>query len=148
MKAKRKREYYKSTDAWLDAVYRNNKARIDFEMPNVKNKKASFKNAVKGYIEEDGLSPEKSLEALENSTIFTPESIKFAKNVVEGLKSNKMYSQFKKMVRTKEGKFANIELQSFKYDREQGAYMYYSPNGTIIVIQISNSPEEIIMEFL
>lgn len=148
MKAKRQRKYYKSTEAWLDAVYRNNKARIDFEMPSVKNKKASFKNAVKGYIEEDKMSPERALEALENSTIFTPERVKFAKNLVEGLKKEKMYSQFKKMVRTKEGKFANIELQSFSYDREQGAYMYYSPNGTIIVIKISNSPEEIIMEFL
>ena len=60
MKSAKKRKYYKSTDHWLDAVYRKNKAEIDKALDGVKNKKAAFKNAVKGYMEE-GLSPEKAL---------------------------------------------------------------------------------------
>ena len=59
MKSSRKRSSYKSTDHWLDAVYRKNRSEIDKALEGVKNKRASFKQLVKGYMEE-GLSPERS----------------------------------------------------------------------------------------
>lgn len=163
MRARKKRKYYKNTDSWLDAVYRANKEYIDYNLPEgIKNKKASFKNAVKGYIEEDQMSPEQALKALENSRIFTPQAIHMSKNLVSAMKDMtyevmgkngkkktiSKYDEFRRMVRDSKGHFQAIDYQRFRWDPEQHNYYYITETGDIIVIWISNSPQEIIFEYL
>lgn len=147
MKASRKRKYYKSTDHWLDAIYRKNKKQIDEALEGVKNKKASFKNAVKGYMEE-GLSAEKAVQALENSTLFTPETERFRKNVLKAIKEYGKYNEFRKMIRGIGGKWAKVSLNQFRYDKEQDLYYYTTELGDIVVIRFDNSPQDIILEYL
>lgn len=147
MKSAKKRKYYKSTDHWLDAVYRKNKAEIDKALDGVKNKKAAFKNAVKGYMEE-GLSPEKALNTLERSTIFTPEKVRFRRNLLQALKDFDKYNEFRKMIRGEKGRFAKVYLEKFQYDREKNLYYYYTDLGDVVVIEFTNSPEDIILHYL
>ena len=148
MKAYKKRSSYKSVDHWLDSVYKKNKAEIDSALgEGIKNKRASFKNAVKGYMDE-GLTPEASLKALENSTIFTPETTRFRRNLIEGLKTFGKYNEFRKMIRGFGGRWANVYLDKFQYDAEQDLYYYYTDMGDIVVIEFDNSPEDIKLRYL
>lgn len=147
MKSAKRRKAYKSTDHWLEAVYRKNKKTIDEALDGVKNKKAAFKNAVKGYMEE-GLSPEKALDTLERSTIFTPEKTRFRKNLLQALKEKGRYNDFRKMIRGEKGRFAKVILDKFQYDRKQNLYYYYTDLGDIVVIEFTNSPEDIILHYL
>lgn len=147
MKSSRKRSSYKSTEHWLDAVYRKNRSEIDKALEGVKNKKASFKQLVKGYMEE-GLSPEKSLKALERSTIFTPEVTRFRNNLVEAMKTHGRYQEFRNMTRGFKGRFEKINLNNFRYDAKNNAYTYTTVLGDVIVIRFDNSPEDIILEYL
>lgn len=147
MKSARKRSSYRSTDHWLDAVYRKNRKEIDSALDGVKNKKASFKQLVKGYMDE-GLSPEKSLKALENSTTFTPEVTRFRKNVLEAIKNYGKFNEFRNMTRGMRGKFAKIDLDRFRYDSKNNVYTYITEMGDVIVIRFTNSPQDIILEYL
>ena len=147
MKSSRKRSSYKSTEHWLDAVYRKNRAEIDKALDGVKNKKASFKQLVKGYMEE-GLSPERSLKALERSTIFTPEVTRFRNNLVEAMKTHGRYQEFRNMTRGFKGRFEKINLNNFRYDAKNNVYTYTTVLGDVIVIRFDNSPEDIILEYL
>ncbi len=147
MKSSRKRSSYKSTEHWLDAVYRKNRAEIDKALEGVKNKRASFKQLVKGYMEE-GLSPERSLKALERSTIFTPEVTRFRNNLVEAMKTHGRYQEFRNMTRGFKGRFEKINLNNFRYDAKNNVYTYTTVLGDVIVIRFDNSPEDIILEYL
>jgi len=147
MKSSRKRSSYKSTEHWLDAVYRKNRSEIDKALEGVKNKKASFKQLVKGYMEE-GLSPERSLKALERSTIFTPEVTRFRNNLVEAMKTHGRYQEFRNMTRGFKGRFEKINLNNFRYDAKNNVYTYTTVLGDVIVIRFDNSPEDIILEYL
>jgi hypothetical protein len=147
MKSSRKRSSYKSTEHWLDAVYRKNRSEIDKALEGVKNKRASFKQLVKGYMEE-GLSPERSLKALERSTIFTPEVTRFRNNLVEAMKTHGRYQEFRNMTRGFKGRFEKINLNNFRYDAKNNVYTYTTVLGDVIVIRFDNSPEDIILEYL
>lgn len=147
MKSSRKRSSYKSTEHWLDAVYRKNRSDIDKALEGVKNKKASFKQLVKGYMEE-GLSPEKSLKALERSTIFTPEVTRFRNNLVEAMKTHGRYQEFRNMTRGFKGRYEKIIMNNFRYDAKNNVYTYTTVLGDVIVIRFDNSPEDIILEYL
>lgn len=147
MKSSRKRSSYKSTEHWLDAVYRKNRSEIDKALEGVKNKRSSFKQLVKGYMEE-GLSPERSLKALERSTIFTPEVTRFRNNLVEAMKTHGRYQEFRNMTRGFKGRFEKINLNNFRYDAKNNVYTYTTVLGDVIVIRFDNSPEDIILEYL
>lgn len=147
MKSSRKRSSYKSTEHWLDAVYRKNKKEIDAALEGVKNKKASFKQLVKGYMEE-GLSPEKSLKALERSTIFTPEVTRFRNNLIEAMKTHGRFQEFRNMTRGFKGRYEKININNFRYDSKNNVYTYTTVLGDVIVIRFDNSPEDIILEYL
>lgn len=147
MKSSRKRSSYKSMEHWLDAVYRKNRSEIDKALDGVKNKRGSFKQLVKGYMEE-GLSPERSLKALERSTIFTPEVTRFRNNLVEAMKTHGRYQEFRNMTRGFKGRFEKINLNNFRYDSKNNVYTYTTVLGDVIVIRFDNSPEDIILEYL
>ena len=56
-KAKKPLNKYKDPNAWLDAVYRNNKKKIDeayADIPSRLSKKTLFKNKVREYVNRTG----------------------------------------------------------------------------------------------
>lgn len=140
LKALKNKGKYKNTEAWLDAVYRNNREFIDSKLvitnPRA-SKKTVFKQLVREYMDE-GMSPTKALNTLSKTTIFTPEAERFRSNVHKAIREDKdTYKQFRKMVGWKE----KIDDSKFVYDKEQHIYVY---DGRVTV-SFKNSPYEIIL---
>ena len=52
------------------------------------------------------------------------------------------------MIRGEKGRFAKVYLEKFQYDREKNLYYYYTDLGDIVVIEFTNSPEDIILHYL
>ena len=71
MKALKKRNKYKTTDKWLNAVYRNNKDYIDsrLEKRDDISKRKQFKNLINDYINE-GYTARQAISRLEKSKEF------------------------------------------------------------------------------
>lgn len=140
--ARRSRLRYKSTDAWIDAVYRNNKELID-EKFNVSehyvSNKLLFKRLVKEYIRQ-GLTPEQGVKTLSRSTIFTPTYERMQMNAYSGLVSDKeaLYN-FRKAVGFK----TKLDLTKFRYDKQQKVYFY---GDTGIYLSFKNSPKEVLVK--
>lgn len=143
LKAKKNKGKYKNTNAWLDAVYRNNKGFIDskIQVTNPKaNKKRVFKQLVQEYIDE-GLSPTKALNTLSRSTIFREEYERFRENVYKGISQDKLaFKQFRQLVGWKK----KIDISLFDYDEDEKVYVY----DNRITISFKNSPFEIIIGVL
>lgn len=135
-KAKKAKNKYKSTDAWLNAVYRNNKAVIDKELSGTKvGPKGTFKKIVREYME-TGLSPTKAVSALARSTTFTPKTERMRNNLWSGLKGDKAaYKEFRELTKEK-GKYTKFDRDQLVYDKSQKLYIY----GGVITISFKNSP--------
>lgn len=134
-KAKHNKGYYKSTDAWIDAVYRNNKTVIDLKLSKAGKPKAVFKQIINEYMEE-GLTPTKAMSTLAKSTIFTPEVERLHNNMMSGLKGDRAaYKTFREL--TKEhGRYAKFDPEKIKWHKDEGVYVY---DGSV-VISFQNSP--------
>lgn len=172
---KRKRTSYASVNNYLNSVYRLNedtiKEALSVKSTNMKtgeeiveypkNIKQSFKELVYGYMDE-GLSPEASIKKLQNSTIFLPISEILKRNVIESLKSHKMYNTFRALNRNAEGKFMPFLRENLHWDKDQQLYYYNTAeyevlvvdeNGNlvkrnkskVIIIEWKNSPEELLV---
>lgn len=134
-KAKHNKGFYKTTDLWIDAVYRNNKDIIDKELASAGKPKSTFKRIIKEYIDE-GMSPTKAMNTLARSTIFTPEVERLKTNFYEGLKGNKAaYTAFRTL--TKEnGRYTKFDINKVKWDKTEGHYVY----NNAVIISFQNSP--------
>lgn len=135
-KAKKAKNKYKSTDAWLNAVYRNNKAVIDRELSGTKQgPKGTFKKIVQEYMQE-GLTPTKAVSALARSTTFTPKTERMKTNFWSGIKGDKAaYKEFRELTKEK-GKYTKFDRDQLVYDKSQKLYIY----GGAITISFKNSP--------
>lgn len=134
-KAKRNKGYYKDTNSWIDAVYRNNKAVIDKELSFAGNPKKVFKQMAQEYMAE-GLSPTKAISTIAKSTIFTPEVERLQNNFYEGLKNDKSaYKEFRELTKVK-GKYTKFDRSKLAWDKKEKAYIY----DGIIMISYDNSP--------
>ena len=134
-KAKHNKGFYKSTDAWIEAVYRNNKQIIDLELAKAGKPKAVFKQIIKEYIEE-GLTPTKAMATLAKSTMFTPEAERLKNNMISGLKSDKgAFKAFRELTKER-GRYAKFDPNKVKWDKSEGVYVY----GSNVVISFQNSP--------
>lgn len=134
------KSYYKSTDHWLNAVYRNNKEFIDSKL-HVTNPKASkktvFKNLVQEYIDE-GYAPTKALNTLSRTTVFTSDAERLRNNALKGLRGDKeTFKSFRKLA----GWNTKVDPAKFRYDKTQHIYVY----DERITISFRNSPFEIIV---
>lgn len=138
-KAKHNKGFYKNTDAWLNAIYRNNKSVIDKELSFAGNPKKVFKQMVNEYIDE-GLSPTKAVSTIARSTIFTPEVERLKSNFYEGLKGSKdAYKTFREL--TKEhGRYAKFDPNKLKWNKDDKVYEYGN-----VIISFQNSPFEVIV---
>lgn len=138
LKAKHPRSFYKSTDAWLDAVWRNNEERIRAAYEGIAKPKASFKSSMKTYIEQ-GLSPHEAMSTLVKSTIFTPARERFIDNARKGLRGDKAaYKAFRDMTREK-GRFTKFDPSLMRWDKKEKVYVYNNQ----VIISFKNSPERV-----
>ena len=145
LEAKRKKSSYKSTDAWLDAVYKNNKQIIDQNIITIgkESKKKVFKQLVKENMDE-GMSPVKALNTLSKSTIFTPERERLINNAYKGLKSNKeAYKAFRELTKEK-GRYTKVDFSKFRYDPNTHTYVY----DNRIRISFENSPKQTVVDLI
>ena len=134
-KAKHNKGWYKSTEKWLDAVYRNNESVIRKELGFTGKPKAVFKQMVHEYMEE-GMSPTKAVNTIARSTIFTSESERLRNNAYQGLKSDKaMYQRFRELTKER-GKYARFDESKLKWDKKEGYYVY----NNSVIISFQNSP--------
>lgn len=145
LEAKRKKSSYKSTDSWLDAVYKNNKEIIDQNIITLgkESKKTIFKQLVKENMAE-GMSPVKALKTLSKSTVFTPVGERLINNAYKGLKSDKgAYKAFREL--TKEnGRYTKLDLDKFRYDPNTYTYVY----DNRIRISFENSPKQTVVDLI
>lgn len=141
-KALKKKRKYKNTDAWINAVYRNNKSVIDDKLQINENIKIStqtlFRNMVKEYINM-GLSPTKALDTLSRTTIFTPRWERLQNNAIRGLRNDPdAFYRFRKLTGWKK----QVDPSLFIWDKEQHLYIY---GDTGIAVSFRNSPYRVIV---
>ena len=133
-KAKQPKSKYKSTETWIEAVYRNNKVVIDAELAKYGAPKKVFKQIIKEHIEE-GLSPTKAMQTLARSTIFTPEKERLQSNMWAGLKGDKdAYKLFRELTKEK-GKYTKFDPNKLVWDKTDHVYKYGN-----VVVSFQNSP--------
>ena len=135
-KAKHKKGFYKSTDAWINAVYRNNKEVISKELgSDGKSAKVIFKQMIKEYMSE-GLSPTKAVSTIARSTIFTSTKERLIDNFYKGLKSDlEAYKTFKELIKEK-GKYTKFDTEKLSWNPQDKTYIY----GDSVIISFQNSP--------
>lgn len=134
LQAKKIKSKYKNTNAWLDAVYRNNKDIIDNSLivTGKTSAKKVFKQLVNEYISE-GMSPTKAVKTLSKTTIFTPEVERLKSNAFKGLKGDKAaMKQFRKAI----GWHEKIDEAKMTYDASQHIYVYDNK----VTVSFTNSP--------
>lgn len=137
LKAKFNKGHYKNTNTWLNAVYRNNKELIDSKLITTGKEKplTTFKRIVGEYIDE-GFTPTKALRTLEKTEIFTSKKERLVTNMYNSLKGDKTaYKQFRNLTR-EHGRFTEIDMGAFVYDKDQGIYIYQNK----VAISFRNSP--------
>lgn len=133
-KAKHNKGFYKSTDKWLDAIYRNNKNIIDKELAFAGKPKRVFKQMVKEYMDE-GLSPTKAVNTIARSTLFTSESERLRNNAYEALKGEKeAYKAFRELTKEK-GKYTKFDQEKLHWNKDDKVYTYNN-----VIISFQNSP--------
>lgn len=135
-KAKHNKGYYKNTDAWIDAVYRNNKDVIDANLKlGGSSPKTIFKQIIKEYIRE-GVKPTTAMKTLARSTIFTPTQERIKTNLWTGLKGDKAaYKEFRELTKEK-GKYTAFDPSKLVWNRQDNVYIY----NALIKISFQNSP--------
>ena len=142
LKAKFGKSHYKNTNAWLDAIYRNNKQLIDNTLVTTEGTSAKtvFKRLVKENINE-GNSPIKAVNKLAKSTVFTSTRDRLVDNAYQGIVGDKeAYKAFRNL--TKEnGRFTKIDRDKFNYDKDTNSYTYDN-----VRISFRNSPYGVIIE--
>lgn len=144
-KAKHNKKYYKDVDAWLNAVYRNNKETImsgladESGVPR-KNTKATFKAMVKEFMKE-GLSPTKAVKTIARSTLFTSDAERIRLNAYGSLTKDKsVYKAFREYTKEK-GRYTKFDEGKMVWDKSQGIYIY----NNRVTIDFKNSPYGIIV---
>lgn len=134
-KAKHNKGFYKNTNAWLDAIYRNNKDVINKELSWAGSPKKIFKQMINEYIAE-GKSPTKAVSTLAKSTLFTTEAERLRNNALGALKGDKgAYKAFREYTK-QGGKYTAFDESKLRWDKSEGVYTY----GKDIVISFQNSP--------
>lgn len=135
-KAKHQKGFYKSTDAWISAVYRNNKEVISKELgSDGKSGKVIFKQMIKEYMSE-GLSPTKAVSTIARSTIFTSTKERLLDNFYKGLISDQeAYKTFRELIKEK-GKYTKFDMEKLFWNPQDKVYIY----DNSVMISFQNSP--------
>lgn len=147
-KAKKPLNKYKDPNAWLDAVYRNNKKKIDeayADIPSRLSKKTLFKNNVREYVNRGTASslPE-ALSRLERTTIFMTKAQIMYRNAIEGMKRKfpQQYKLFRELTKDWNGRYTTIAPNKLSWDKFSKVYIYDAPRRKI-ALNYRNSPERL-----
>ena len=147
-KAKKPLNEYKNPNAWLDAVYRNNKKKIDeayADIPSRLSKKTLFKNNVREYVNRGTASslPE-ALSKLERTTIFMTKAQIMYRNAIEGMKRKfpQQYKLFRELTKDWNGRYTTIDPNKLSWDKFSKVYIYDAPRRKI-ALDYRNSPERL-----
>lgn len=147
-KAKKAFNKYKDSNAWLDAVYRNNKKKIDAAyavIPSPLSKKTLFKNNVREYVKRGtARSIPEALSKLERTTIFMSKSQIMYRNAIEGIKRKfpKQYKLFRELTKDWNGRYTTIDPNKLSWDKYSKVYIYDAPRRKI-ALNYRNSPERL-----
>lgn len=147
-KAKKTFNKYKDANAWLDAVYRNNKKKIDAAyavIPSPLSKKTLFKNNVREYVKRGtAQSIPEALSKLERTTIFMSKSQIMYRNAIEGMKRKfpKQYKLFRELTKDWNGRYTTIDPNKLSWDKYSKVYIYDAPRRKI-ALNYKLSPERL-----
>lgn len=147
-KAKKAFNKYKDANAWLDAVYRKNKKKIDAAyavIPSPLSKKTLFKNNVREYVKRGtAQSIPEALSKLERTTIFMTKSQIMYRNAIEGMKRKfpKQYKLFRELTKDWNGRYTTIDPNKLSWDKYSKVYIYDAPRRKI-ALNYKLSPERL-----
>ena len=147
-KAKKPLSKYKDPNAWLDAVYRNNKKKIDeayADIPSRLSKKTLFKNNVREYVNRGtAQSLPEALSRLERTTIFMTKAQIMYRNAIEGMKRKfpQQYKLFRELTKDWNGRYTTIDPNKLSWDKFSKVYIYDAPRRKI-ALNYRNSPERL-----
>lgn len=147
-KAKKAFNKYKDANAWLDAVYRNNKKKIDAAyavIPSPLSKKTLFKNNVREYVKRGtAQSIPEALSKLERTTIFMTKSQIMYRNAIEGMKRKfpKQYKLFRELTKDWNERYTTIDPNKLSWDKYSKVYIYDAPRRKI-ALNYKLSPERL-----
>lgn len=134
-KAKHNKGFYKNTNTWIEAVYRNNKEIIDEKLASTGSPKATFKQMVKEYISE-GMTPTKAVKTIARSTLFTSEVERIRNNFYQGLTGDQgAYKAFRELTKEK-GRYTKFDQEKLKWNKLEHYYVY----ANTVIISFQNSP--------
>lgn len=149
-KAKKPRNKYKNENAWLRAVYRNNKELIDSKL-NLEHTTGyrAFKALLREYKQDSytqdkyGNNPtnKQALERMANSEIFRSKGERLQSNAWNALK-DKTNKQAYETIRRLTGWKTKMSVENLRWDSKAGMYVYQGPKGKAY-IDFSNSPKQI-----
>lgn len=160
LKSLKKQSKYKSNNAWIDAIYRANKQRIDIKL-QLADRKVSRGRILKqviveklenyGYYYEGGpiarflnSIPKRVFAAatnkVTNSDIFTSAGERAKTNIYQAVKDFGQLRQLRQLSgEVGRGKKGKITAEDFRWDKNLGMYVYKDK----VAIDIKNSPYEI-----
>lgn len=147
-KAKKAFNKYKDSNAWLDAVYRNNKKKIDAayaDIPSRLSKKTLFKNNVREYVNRGtAKSIPEALSRLERTTIFMTKAQIMYRNAIEGMKHKfpQQYKLFRELSKDWNGRYTTIDPNNLSWDKFSKVYIYDAPRRKI-ALDFKPSPERL-----
>ena len=142
LKSKHRASFYKSEEAWLNAIYRANKALIDaaYEGKGTRGPRAVFKSQVREY-KAKGYGTKEAIKIVSNTRAFRPAGVPwYIENAVQGMKSMGVWQQFLNLNRDAQGHFLPFDIYKLKYIGDK-VYLY----DNRIVIEFRNSPVGIYM---
>ena len=142
LKSKHRASFYVSEEAWLNAIYRANKALIDaaYEGKGTRGPRAVFKSQVQEY-KAKGYSTRAAVKIVSNTRAFRPAGVPwYVENAVQGMKSMGVWQQFLNLNRDAQGRFIPFDIYKLKYIGDK-VYLY----DDRIVIEFRNSPVGIYM---
>jgi hypothetical protein len=147
-KAKKAFNKYKDSNAWLDAVYRNNKTKIDAayaDIPSRLSKKTLFKNNVREYVKRGAArSIPEALARLERTTIFMTKAQIMYRNAIEGMRNKfpKQYKLFRELTKDWNRRYTTTDPNKLSWDKYSKVYIYDAPRRKI-ALNYRNSPERL-----
>lgn len=135
IKAKKPRKAYKSDEAYLRAVYRNNKQWLDkvaTYKPKVK-METSFVNSAMDYVKQ-GYTARQAANKLASSAAFAGKSYRGKVNIYNVIMNDKkLYAKFKEESSLRKKADFDIDKLQWRYDLD--AYVYED-----VIIDVSQSP--------
>lgn len=155
LRAKKNLSRYKSVDAAIDAVYRNNRDLISQGLLDVKQQaqkheysiyadlpvdskstRSIFKRWIKDLMAEDDMTLGKAIKTFSKSEIVRTKAERLEQNFLKGLRNDKeAFKQFREAI----GYSTKIDPNKFKYDYVDKAYRY---EGTYVFVKYSKDPTQ------